>query len=110
MTDCVRAVGAVAELPGLDSGRVVVAGGGLALAVTGLAPGRVAAARVGLPFLCHFRHAARFSGEGPYLKLTRYLRRHSPHRVETTFATVDYFDGVHFARRATARPCSASAS
>ncbi|MGW1498245.1 acetylxylan esterase [Streptomyces mirabilis] len=44
------------------------------------------------------------------MKLTRYLRRHSPHRVETTFATLGYFDGVHFARRATARPCSASAS
>ncbi|MER5666066.1 acetylxylan esterase [Streptomyces mirabilis] len=70
----------------------------------------MAAARVDLPFLCHFRHAARFSGEGPYLELTRYLRRHGPHRVETTFATLDYFDGVHFARRATARPCSASAS
>ncbi|MFB8131238.1 acetylxylan esterase [Streptomyces mirabilis] len=89
MTDRVRAVDAVAELPGLDSGQVVVARGGLALVVAGLAPGRVAAARVDLPFLCHFRHAARFSGEGPYLELTRYLRRHSPHRVETTFATLD---------------------
>ncbi|MFI1335329.1 acetylxylan esterase [Streptomyces sp. NPDC020845] len=106
MTDCVRAVDAIVELPGLDAARVVVAGGsqggGLALAVAGLAQDRVAAVVPDLPFLCHFRQAAQISGEGPYLELTRYLRWHSPHRVETTFATLDYFDGVHFARRATA--------
>jgi cephalosporin-C deacetylase len=105
MTDCVRAVDAIAGMPGLDAGRVVVAGGsqggGLALAVAGLAPDRVAAVVSDLPFLCHFRQAAQISGEGPYLELTRYLRWHSPHRVETTFATLGYFDGVHFARRAT---------
>ncbi|MFD8214388.1 acetylxylan esterase [Streptomyces sp. NPDC059697] len=66
MADCVRAVDAVAELPGLDS------------------------------------------GEGQYLELTRYLRRHGPHRVVTSFAALDYFDGVHFAHRATAWPCSAA--
>ncbi len=46
ITDCVRAVDAVAQLPGLDSRRIVVAGGsqggGLALAVAGLAGDRVA--------------------------------------------------------------------
>ncbi|MBX7554358.1 acetylxylan esterase [Streptomyces sp. NPDC004232] len=106
MTDCVRAVDAIAELPGLDAGRVVVAGGsqggGLALAVGGLVPDRVAAVLADVPFLCHFRHAARTSGDGPYLELAKYLRWHSPHRAEATFATLDYFDGVHFALRATA--------
>ncbi|WP_433544146.1 acetylxylan esterase (plasmid) [Streptomyces sp. CA-294286] len=106
ITDCVRAVDAVAELPGLDSGRVVVAGGsqggGLALAVAALAPGQVTAALVDVPFLCHFRQAARTSEDGPYQEIVAYLRRHSPHRVGTVFDTLDYFDGVHFARRATA--------
>ncbi|MFF1341705.1 acetylxylan esterase [Streptomyces sp. NPDC058290] len=106
ITDCVRAVDAVAQLPGLDSRRIVVAGGsqggGLALAVAGLAGDRVAAAMPDVPFLCHFRHATAICGEGPYQEIAKYLRWHSRHRVEPAFDTLDYFDGVHFARRATA--------
>lgn len=106
MTDCVRAVDAIPELPGLDPDRVIVTGGsqggGLALAVAGLAPDRVAAVMPDLPFLCHFRRAAEITGEGPYVELAKYLRWHSRHNVEPTFATLSYFDGVHFARRATA--------
>ncbi|MFC5908420.1 acetylxylan esterase [Streptacidiphilus monticola] len=106
MTDCVRAVDAVAELPGLDARRVVAAGGsqggGLALAVAGLAGERVAAVLADVPFLCHYRRAAQTAGEGPYPELAKYLRWHSRLRVEQTFATLDYFDGVHFAQRATA--------
>jgi cephalosporin-C deacetylase len=106
VTDCVRAVDAVVELPGLDPERVIITGGsqggGLALAVAGLAPDRVAAALPDVPFLCHFRRAAEISGEGPYLELAKYLRWHSPHHVQPTFATLAYFDGVHFAQRATA--------
>jgi cephalosporin-C deacetylase len=106
ITDCVRAVDAVGELPGLDPDRVIVAGGsqggGLALAVAGLAPGRVAAVLPDVPFLCHFRRAAEISGEGPYVELAEYLRWHSRHGVEPAFATLSYFDGVHFAHRATA--------
>ncbi|MFD0327490.1 acetylxylan esterase [Streptacidiphilus monticola] len=105
MTDCVRAVDAVAELPGLDARRVVAAGGsqggGLALAVAGLAGERVAAVLADVPFLCHYRRAAQTAG-GPYPELAKYLRWHSRLRVEQTFATLDYFDGVHFAQRATA--------
>ncbi|MFK8907176.1 acetylxylan esterase [Streptomyces sp. YS-3] len=106
MTDCVRAVDAVAELPGLDADRVVVTGGsqggGLALAVAALAGKRVAAMLADVPYLCHFRRAAEMCGEGPYQEIARYLRWHSRHRVARTFATLDYFDGVHFAQRATA--------
>ncbi|MEU1130367.1 acetylxylan esterase [Streptomyces sp. NPDC005900] len=106
MTDCVRAVDAVAELPGLDSSRIVAAGGsqggGLTLAVAALASEKVAAALVDVPFLCHYREATRTSEGGPYLEIVEYLRRHSPHIVEETFATLDHFDGVHFATRATA--------
>jgi cephalosporin-C deacetylase len=106
MTDCVRAVDAVAELPGLDPQRVIVAGGsqggGLTIAVAGLVGDRVAAALPDVPFLCHYRRAADISGEGPYVELAKYLCRHSQTRVESTFATLAYFDGVHFAQRATA--------
>ncbi|HET6860886.1 MAG TPA: acetylxylan esterase [Streptomyces sp.] len=106
MTDCVRAVDAVAHLPGLDSSRIVLAGGsqggGLALAVAGLSGNRVAAVMPDVPFLCHFRKAAQTAQEGPYLEIVKYLRWHSPHRVRPAFDTLDYFDGVNFARRATA--------
>jgi cephalosporin-C deacetylase len=106
ITDCVRAVDAVGALPGLDPDRVIVAGGsqggGLTLAVAALAAGRVAAALPDVPFLCHFRRAADISGEGPYVELTKYLRWHSRDRVQRTFETLAYFDGVHFAQRATA--------
>ncbi|MEU7297613.1 acetylxylan esterase [Streptomyces exfoliatus] len=106
ITDCVRAVDAVAELPGLDPDRVVVTGGsqggGLALAVAGLAGDRVAAVLPDVPYLCHFRRAVQISGDGPYQEIAKYLRWHSRHRVEPAFTTLDYFDGVHFAQRATA--------
>ncbi|AUG81812.1 acetyl xylan esterase [Kitasatospora sp. MMS16-BH015] len=106
MTDCVRAVDAVGRLPGLDSGKVVVTGvsqgGGLALAVAGLTGDGVAAVLPDVPFLCHYRQGAQLSLEGPYQEIVKYLRWHSRHRVAETFATLGYFDGVHFARRATA--------
>ncbi|MFF4381248.1 acetylxylan esterase [Kitasatospora sp. NPDC001547] len=106
MTDCVRAVDAVAELPGLDTDRIVLAGGsqggGLALAVAGLAGDGVAAVMPDVPFLCHYREAAQIALEGPYQELVSYLRWHSRHRVQSAFDTLDYFDGIHFARRATA--------
>lgn len=106
ITDCVRAVDAVGELPGLDPDRVIVAGGsqggGLTIAVAGLAPDRVTVALPDVPFLCEFRRAAEISGEGPYLELMKYLRWHSPNRVQPTFTTLSYFDAVHFAQRATA--------
>ncbi|MFJ5986538.1 acetylxylan esterase [Lentzea sp. NPDC092896] len=106
MTDCVRAVDAVAHLPGVDPQRVVVAGGsqggGLTIAVAGLAGDRVAAAMPDVPFLCHFRRGAELCAEGPYVEIAEYLRRHSRHRVEPAFTTLSYFDGVHFAQRATA--------
>jgi cephalosporin-C deacetylase len=106
ITDCVRAVDAVVELSGLDANRIVVAGGsqggGLALAVAGLTGDRVAAVMPDVPFLCHYRQGAQTSLDGPYQELVKYLRWHSRHRLQPTFATLDYFDGVHFAQRATA--------
>ncbi|MCC9743058.1 acetylxylan esterase [Streptomyces sp. MNU89] len=106
MTDCVRAVDAVRALPRADPERVAVAGGsqggGLALAVAGLAPGEIAGALIDVPFLCHYRRGVDVASEGPYTEIARYLRKHSPDRYESAFATLDHFDGVHFASRASA--------
>ncbi|MFJ9100241.1 acetylxylan esterase [Streptomyces sp. NPDC102405] len=105
ITDCVRAVDAATQLPRVDPERIIVAGGsqggGLSLAVAGLASELVAAAMPDVPFLCHYRRAADISGEGPYVEIAGYLRHHSREKVETAFATLAYFDGVHFAARAT---------
>ena len=75
---------------------------GLALAVAGLASDLIAAVLADVPFLCHYRRGAETATQGPYIELTTYLRLHSRKAVETTFATLAYFDGVHFAQRATA--------
>jgi cephalosporin-C deacetylase len=75
-------------------------GGGIALAAGALAPG-VSAVLADVPFLCHIARAAEISDTDPYAEVTRYLRAHRDAR-ERTLATLSYFDGVNFARRATA--------
>lgn len=106
MTDCVRAVDALREHPAVDPARVIVSGGsqggGLALAVAGLAGDAVAAALVDVPFLCHYRRGAELSALGPYSELGEYLGVHKRVDPEPVFGTLAYFDGVNFARRATA--------
>ncbi|MFJ5228266.1 acetylxylan esterase [Kitasatospora sp. NPDC088391] len=106
ITDCVRALDALPHLPGTDPARAIVSGasqgGGLALATAALAPDRVAALLADVPFLCHFRRAVRITGDGPYPEIAKYLRWHSREKEEQTLATLDHFDGVHFAPRATA--------
>ncbi|MEE1927197.1 acetylxylan esterase [Streptomyces sp. TRM 70351] len=106
MTDCVLAVDAARDHPAIDADRVVVAGasqgGGLALAVAGLAPESVAAALVDVPFLCHFRRGAQTAAMGPYPELVTYLGTHRRTDPEEVFGVLDYFDGVHHAARAAA--------
>jgi cephalosporin-C deacetylase len=103
-TDAVRAVEAARRLPDVDPDAVAVTGGsqggGITLAVAGLVPG-LRGALPDVPFLCHFERAVDICERDPYAELTRYL---SVHRgaVEQTFRTLSYFDGVNFARRATA--------
>jgi cephalosporin-C deacetylase len=75
-------------------------GGGIALAVAGLVP-EVRALHVQSPFLCDIRQATRLTGEPPYAELIGYLAARRD-LVEQTFATLGYFDGLAFARRATA--------
>ncbi|MEU5093267.1 acetylxylan esterase [Streptomyces sp. NPDC020996] len=53
-------------------------GGGLALAVAGLAGDRVAGLLADVPFLCHYRRGAEVASDGPYVEVVKYLRRHKP--------------------------------
>lgn len=104
IADAVLALDAAAAHPLVDPDRIAVTGqsqgGGLALAVAGLAPS-VRAAAIDVPFLCHWRRAIEVTDEYPYHELVNYLsvKRGS---AETVLRTLDYFDGVNFAARATA--------
>ena len=104
ITDAVRAVEAVRALPGVDPGRVAVAGnsqgGGLALAVAGLV-GDLAAVLVSVPFLCHLQRAIEITDADPYGEIVRYLAVHRE-AEERVRRTLSYVDGVSFARRANA--------
>jgi len=103
-TDAVLAVDAVRALPGIDGDRVAVTGtsqgGGIALAVAGLADGLVAV-MPDVPFLCHFERAVGLTDAYPYQEVVNYLAVHRG-ADERVFRTLSYFDGVSFARRATA--------
>ncbi|TFB49937.1 acetylxylan esterase [Cryobacterium tagatosivorans] len=102
--DAVRAVAAARSLAVVDSARVGVVGisqgGGIALAVAGLVPD-LAAVVARVPFLCDFPRASVITDELPYKEVGQYLATHR-HRVDQVHATLAYFDGVNFARRATA--------
>ena len=104
--DCARAVEAAAALPGVDPSRLVVAGGSqggaFALAAAHLAGGAVSAALVDVPFLCSIRRACDVAGDGPYLEVVTFLRRHSREAVEQTFRTLAHVDGANHALRASA--------
>lgn len=102
--DAVRAVEVMRGLPQVDPSRVAVTGGsqggGIALAVAGLTRG-LAGVMPDVPFLCHFERAVGFTVKDPYNEIVKYL---SVHRGadEQVFRTLSYFDGVNFAKRASA--------
>lgn len=104
MSDAVRAVEAARAHPLVDESRIAVAGGsqggGLTIAVAGLV-GDLVAALPDVPFLCHFRRAVDVTDEAPYAEIAAYCRQ-QPLRTARVFDTLAYFDGVHFAARATA--------
>jgi cephalosporin-C deacetylase len=54
-----------------------------------------------VPFLCHFERAVGLTDTDPYAEIVRYLTVHR-HKEPTVRSTLSYFDGVAFARRATA--------
>ena len=103
-TDAVRAVDAVRSFEHVDPDRVAVTGasqgGGITLAVAGLVEGLIGA-MPDVPFLSHFERAVGFTPNDPYGEVVRYLSVHRD-RIEQTFATLSYFDGVNFAKRAEA--------
>jgi cephalosporin-C deacetylase len=104
VTDAVRAVDAVRALPGVDPARVAVTGvsqgGGLTLAVAGLADGLVAA-MPDVPFLSHYRRAIDVTDGFPYYEIVQYLQNHRDDAA-AVLRTLAYHDGVSFGRRATA--------
>ena len=103
-SDAVRAIEAAKAHPAVDASRIALSGGsqggGIALAAAGLVPD-VQAVLPDVPFLCHYRRATELVETFPYAELLGYLRIHQD-QVETVFATLAYFDGVHFAARARA--------
>ena len=103
-TDAALLIDAVRTLDVVDSDRVAVVGGsqggGIALAAAGLSAGLVGA-MPDVPFLCHFERAVGLTDRDPYDEIVRYLSVHRD-AVAQTFTTLSYFDGVNFARRATA--------
>ena len=105
-TDGVRAVEAAGQAPGVDPKRIGVTGisqgGGITLAVAGLAGKKVKIAMADVPFLCDYRRATSIVDTSPYFEITQYLKANRD-RVEQTFATLNYFDGVHFAARIACR-------
>jgi cephalosporin-C deacetylase len=102
--DAVRAIEAARSHPAVDGSRIAVTGGsqggGISIAAAGLTPD-VAVAMPDVPFLCHYRRATEITNSDPYSEISRYLKTHR-HNVEQVFATLSYFDGIHFSKRAKA--------
>jgi cephalosporin-C deacetylase len=106
--DAFRAVEAAQSHPDVDASRIVVAGvsqgGGITVAVAGLAAGRldgVIAALPDVPFLQDFPRAIDIAPRGPYPEIAAFLGRHRE-RYEPILAVLNYFDGVNLGRSATA--------
>lgn len=100
-TDAVRAVEAARSHPAVDSRKIGVTGGsqggGISLAAAGLIPD-LAIVMPDVPFLCHFERAVTLIDNDPYAEISRYCKTHRD-KVEITFKTLSYFDGMHFAAR-----------
>ena len=101
-SDAVRAVQVVRGMAGIE--RVAVCGGsqggGIALAVAGLVPG-LWGVMPDVPYLCDFARSIVVATRDPYLEIARYLAVHRD-QAGRALQTLSYFDGVHFAARATA--------
>ena len=102
--DAVRAIEAARSHPAVDASRIAVTGGsqggGISIAAAGLMPD-VRVAMPDVPFLCHYRRATEITNSDPYGEISRYLKTHR-YNIEQVFATLNYFDGIHFAKRAKA--------
>lgn len=103
-TDAVQAVNVLRGHDRVDASRVAVTGGsqggGISIAVAGLVDGLVGV-MPDVPFLCHFARAIEITPGAPYTEIVKYLSIHRG-AEDRVFETLSYFDGVNFARRATA--------
>jgi cephalosporin-C deacetylase len=104
--DAVRAVETAASLPGVDAGRIAVAGmsqgGALALATAALAPELVRLCHADVPFLCDIERAMEVAPDPPYTELVRFLSVH-PELEEAARRTLGYVDNAVLASRVRAR-------
>lgn len=107
-TDAFRAVVAVQSLAPIDEEAIVLAGisqgGALAIATAGLAATRLRGIRAVLtdvPFMQDLPRNIDLAQSGPYPEISRFLSRHRDRQAQA-YEVLNYFDGVHFGRRATA--------
>lgn len=104
--DAVRAVETAASLPGVDPGRIGVAGasqgGALALAASALCPKLVRLCHADVPFLCDIERGMDVAFDPPYTELVRYLAMH-PELEERARLTLRYVDNALLATRIQAR-------
>jgi cephalosporin-C deacetylase len=100
LTDCVRAVDAMIDLPFIDAERIAVCGdsqgGGMSIAAAGLDP-RIKAAMPDVPFLCDFPRAVQVAFREPYTEIAQFLAQQRDKKAKV-FETLTYFDCVNFAR------------
>lgn len=106
--DAVRMLQLAAQDPRVDASRIAALGtsqgGGLSIAVAGLAAMAglpLAAALPNVPFLCHFRRAVGLTDAHPYAEIAQYLAAH-PSEEAQAFTTLSYFDGANLGSYATA--------
>lgn len=107
--DAFRALQVGLSLDLVDPSRVALVGhsqgGAQSAAVAGLAAMsgiQLNLACVDSPFLSCIRRCVDLASSGPYLEVVSWLRSH-PYLVARAFATLNYFDLMHFAPRARCR-------
>lgn len=108
ITDAVRLLQLAVGHTSVDPARVFVTGGSqggyLALAAAGLAQSvgiELAGVLPDVPFMCHIRRAVSIAPRGPFPDVARVLMA-APHLEDAVWHTLSHFDGVSFAKRATA--------
>lgn len=113
--DAFRAVEAAQNHAEVDENKVILTGisqgGGLAIAAAGLAAGRldgVVGVLPDVPFLQDFPRGIELAVRGPYPEIPAFLKRHRG-GYEGMLAVLNYYDGVHLARRCTAPALYSSA-
>ena len=103
--DAVAFTTAGANLPNVDSNRIITTGasqgGGISLAAASLNP-NVYAVMSDVPFLCHYSRAVEMTDDYPYQEIANYLRIHRS-SVKNAFKTLSYFDCMNLVTKAEAK-------